>query len=78
MTTTRRIWFLVFCAASAAVLYMSTLRFWFVTDDAYISLVYSRNLAEHGQLVFNLGDRVEGYTNFLLTVLPAVDVKLGA
>jgi hypothetical protein len=41
----------------------------FITDDAYISFVYSRNLAEHGQLVFNLGDYVEGYTNFLWTVL---------
>ncbi len=48
-----------------------------VNDDAYISFRYARNLAEHGQLVFNLGERVEGYTNFLWTVLLALGMKLG-
>jgi arabinofuranosyltransferase len=48
----------------------------FVTDDAYISFRYARNLAEHGQLVFNLGERVEGYTNFLWTVILAGLLKL--
>ena len=48
-----------------------------IADDAYISFVYSRNFAEHGQLVFNLGDRVEGYTNFLWTVLLGVAMKVG-
>ena len=48
----------------------------FVTDDAYISFRYARNLAEHGQLVFNLGERVEGYTNFLWTVTLAALMKL--
>jgi hypothetical protein len=51
---------------SGAVLVWHSLRYDFVTDDAFISFVYSRNLAEHGQLVFNPGmDPVEGYTNFL-------------
>ena len=49
----------------------------FVTDDAYISFRYAANLAEHGQLVFNLGERVEGFTNFLWTVLLAAGIKLG-
>jgi arabinofuranosyltransferase len=49
----------------------------FVTDDAFISFVYSRNLARHGQLVFNLGERVEGYTNFLWTVILAGLLKVG-
>lgn len=50
----------------------------FTIDDAYISFRYAENLA-HGQgLVYNLGERVEGYTNFLWTVLLAVAVKLGA
>jgi arabinofuranosyltransferase len=48
----------------------------FVTDDAFISFVYARNLARHGQLVFNLGERVEGYTNFLWTVILAGLLKL--
>lgn len=53
--------------AAACVLVWHSLQFNFVTDDAYISFVYSRNFAEHGSLVFNLGDAVEGYTNFLWT-----------
>jgi arabinofuranosyltransferase len=61
----------------AAALVVHSLVYDFVCDDAFISFVYSRNLAEHGQLVFNLGDRVEGYTNFLWTVLLAGLMKLG-
>jgi arabinofuranosyltransferase len=63
--------------ASAAFLIWHSLRFNFVTDDAYISFVYSRNLAEHGELTFNLGDRVEGYSNFSWTVLLAALMRLG-
>src|SRR5262247_1530018 len=62
---------------AAAALVAHSLLFNFVTDDAFISFVYSRNLAEHGQLVFNLGDRVEGYTNFLWTVVLGLLMKLG-
>ncbi len=61
----------------AALLAVHSLFFNFVSDDAYISFVYSRNLAEHGQLVFNLGERVEGYTNFLWTVLLGGLMKFG-
>lgn len=49
----------------------------FVTDDAFISFVYAKNLALHGQLVFNLGERVEGYTNFAWTVLLAGGIRCG-
>jgi hypothetical protein len=34
-------------------------------DDAFISYRYAANLAQSGQLVFNLGERVEGATNLL-------------
>src|SRR5262249_38949155 len=64
-------------APIAAALVLHSLVFDFVCDDAFISFVYSRNLAEHGQLVFNLGDRVEGYTNFLWTVILGGLMKLG-
>ena len=64
-------------AASAAFLIWHSLRFNFVTDDAYISFVYARNLAEHGELTFNLGDYVEGYSNFSWTVLLAALLRLG-
>lgn len=38
---------------------------WFLTDDAFISFRYVRNLVEGHGLVFNVGERVEGYSNFL-------------
>jgi arabinofuranosyltransferase len=67
VTSERARWLLLVIAALVLVLH--SLAYNFVTDDAYISFVYSRNLAEHGQLAFNLGQHVEGYTNFLWTVL---------
>lgn len=63
-------------AVAAVVLIWHSLRFDFVTDDAFISFVYAKNLAEHGALVFNLDERVEGYTNFLWTLLLALGMKL--
>src|SRR4051794_29382644 len=63
--------------AIAGALVAHSLYFNFVCDDAFISFVYSRNLAEHGQLVFNLGDPVEGYTNFLWTLLLGLLMKVG-
>ncbi len=41
-------------------------------DDTYIGLRYSRNLAEGNGPVFNEGEKVEGYTNFLWVVLGTV------
>ncbi|MEM6705903.1 MAG: hypothetical protein AAF690_24520 [Acidobacteriota bacterium] len=52
------------------------LRF-FVHDDAYISLRYARHLVDQGDLSWNLGERVEGYTNFLHLLLVAVGIKIG-
>ncbi len=49
-----------------------------IQDDAYISFRYARNLVDGHGLVFNPGDRVEGYTNFLWTVLSAVPLAQGA
>jgi hypothetical protein len=46
----------------------------FLTDDAYISFHYAQNLSDGAGLVFNPGERVEGYTNFLwVLVLAAFD-----
>jgi arabinofuranosyltransferase len=64
-------------AVAGAGLLAHALLYPFITDDAYISFRYSENLARHGQLVFNLGDRVEGYTNFLWTALLGGLLKLG-
>ena len=46
-------------------------------DDAYISFRYAQNLVDGHGLVFNPGERVEGYTNFLWTVLFAPFLALG-
>ena len=48
-----------------------------IQDDAYISFRYARNLVEGDGLVFNPGDRVEGYTNFLWTMVAAVPLATG-
>jgi len=47
-------------------------------DDAFISFRYARNLVRGWGLVFNPGERVEGYTNFLWTVLLAALHRAGA
>ncbi|MGB6058961.1 MAG: glycosyltransferase family 39 protein [Microthrixaceae bacterium] len=47
----------------------------FVQDDAFITYRYARNLARGNGLVFNPGERVEGYTNFLWTVLHVIPEK---
>ncbi|MEJ7597178.1 MAG: hypothetical protein WKG01_04645 [Kofleriaceae bacterium] len=62
---------------AGVILVAHSLVYNFVTDDAYISFVFSRNFAEHGELVFNLGDQVEGYTNFSWTVLLGLLMKVG-
>jgi arabinofuranosyltransferase len=70
MSSHRWRWLLL--GVAAVVLVGHSLAYNFVTDDAYISFVYSRNFAEHGELSFNLGQPVEGYTNFLWTVILGV------
>jgi arabinofuranosyltransferase len=49
----------------------------FVSDDAFISFRYAQNLVRHGELTYNPGERVEGYTNFLWTVTMAAVLALG-
>jgi hypothetical protein len=46
-------------------------RHWWLFDDAMISMRYARNLATGNGLVWNPGEYVEGYTNFLWTVFMA-------
>jgi hypothetical protein len=46
-------------------------------DDAYISYRYAANLVEGHGLVFNPGERVEGFTNLLWTLAVAGGVALG-
>jgi hypothetical protein len=49
----------------------------FVQDDAFISFRYAYNFAHGKGLVWNDGYRVEGYTNFLWTVLMSIPLYFG-
>ena len=55
----------VSCLPWLAVLVWFAAEAWFLCDDAFISFRYARNLIEGRGLVFNPGERVEGYTNFM-------------
>jgi hypothetical protein len=64
-------------AVSTLILLGSAYRFRFFTvDDAYITFRYAQNLVAGHGLVFNAGERVEGYTNFLLVLWSALALLL--
>ena len=44
----------------------------FIQDDAYTSFRYVKNFVEGNGLVFNPGQRVEGYTNFLWVMILSI------
>jgi hypothetical protein len=46
-------------------------------DDAYISLRYAQNLLDGQGLVYNPGERVEGFSNFSWVILAASIMRLG-
>lgn len=50
---------------------------WWTLDDAYISMRYAEHWAEGRGVVFNAGERVEGYTTFLWVALLAAGHALG-
>lgn len=64
-------------AAIVAGVIHAVLEFW-VCDDAFISFRYAQNLIDGHGLVYNAGERVEGYTNFLWTLLVAAGMAAGA
>ncbi|MEW6742627.1 MAG: hypothetical protein AB1486_07695 [Planctomycetota bacterium] len=55
----------------AALFIWHASRFAYVVDDAYISFRYARHLATQGELAYNVGERVEGITNLLWTLVLA-------
>ncbi len=63
---------------SLALLLVHAWWYRFLTDDAFISFRYARNLARGHGLVFNAGfERVEGYTNFLWVIVLAAFDRAG-
>ncbi len=51
--------------------------YYFLCDDAFISFRYSRHLVDGLGLVWNPGEAVEGYTNFLWVLIAAAGLALG-
>lgn len=79
--TRARRWLLIFCAGLVFSTFLAVL--WlqrrFIYDDSFISYRYSHNLARGFGITWNVGERpVEGYTNFLLVVVLAPFIALGA
>jgi hypothetical protein len=65
-------------AATVAIYLIRCGVFWqHVNDDAFITFRYSRFLAIGRGPYFNIGEHVEGYTNFLLMLLMAPMFRLG-
>ncbi|HXF50032.1 MAG TPA: hypothetical protein VNL73_11500 [Verrucomicrobiae bacterium] len=64
-------------AACAALFLYQILSFNVLQDDAFISFRYVQNLLNGHGLVFNVGARVEGYTNFFWIILMALLSKIG-
>lgn len=64
-------------AAALVVGYLHARTMSFVDDDCFMSFRYAKNLVNGLGLVYNAGERVEGYTNFLWTVIIAFGMKLG-
>ena len=68
---------LLFLVVSSLFFFLCVVDFFAVFEDAFISFRYSQNLADGHGLVFNVGERVWGYSNFLWTVLLALCIKSG-
>jgi len=68
----------VFAAVVVASQLPKLVRLAWVQDDAYVSFRYARNFVLGRGLVYNVGDYVEGYTNFLWTLLAAIPLAFGA
>ncbi len=61
----------------AIVLYYYAASFIFIQDDSFITYRYVKNFTDGNGLVFNIGEKVEGYTCFLWVMLLAGVKQLG-
>ncbi|HPQ38734.1 MAG TPA: hypothetical protein PLV45_00045 [bacterium] len=71
-------WISVIILVVAGIVFCAQIIHWwpFTHDDAWISFRYAENFVKGHGLVFNPGERVEGYTNFLWTILMAGPIAL--
>ncbi len=63
-------------AVIAGIVHASFLTY--LSDDSFVAFRYARNLLNGLGLVYNAGERVEGYTNFLWTLIIALGMKFHA
>jgi arabinofuranosyltransferase len=63
-------------AVALVVMVLHACRYYFLCDDAYIAFRYAHNLAVGRGLVFNMNERVEGYTSLLWTLQMALGEAL--
>lgn len=70
--------FALLLAALAGLFAYNVQHWFFLGDDCFISFRYAGNLVDGEGLVWNAGERVEGYTNFLWVLLMAAAMALGA
>ncbi len=78
MGAARRRWILLFVVAAGAIFLIDAWRYsGYQLDDSFITFRYARSLVEGHGLVFNPGERVEGYTNLLFVLLSAAFIGLG-
>jgi arabinofuranosyltransferase len=64
-------------ALAAIILYYYSKSFSFIQDDSFITYRYVKNFTDGNGLVFNIGERVEGYTCFLWVIVLAAVKKMG-
>jgi hypothetical protein len=65
------VWSIIFMF-QVSVIALDGNRYFNLLDDAMISMRYAWNFSHGHGLVWNPGERVEGYTNFLMTLLMSV------
>jgi hypothetical protein len=75
-------WVIIALAALLVISFYLLISAWnfglgFPLDDSWIHLTYARNLAEHGEWAFRLGERSAGSTSPLWTALLSIGFLLG-
>lgn len=70
------LWFSISFSLLCLILYSLYIQPW-MFDDAFIYFRYADNLADGHGLVYNIGEKVEGYTSFLWVILMAAGKIIG-
>jgi hypothetical protein len=76
-TQTRLLTLALLLVAIGTFVYHARIYWAWTEDDAYISFRYAQNLAGGHGLVFNAGERVEGYSNFSWVMLATAALRAG-